>query len=167
MPTPLDPVTVVGTETGLCALAFSQADAFHRARRRSALSPLPFAAKATPPHVDTLVDNTRDALAQYFAGVLQALDTLPIDVVGTPFQLQVWQALRKIPCGQSTTYSGLALALGRRGAERAVGAANGSNPVAIVVPCHRVVGKSGALTGYAFGVARKRALLVHEGVLLA
>ncbi|MDA3133406.1 methylated-DNA--[protein]-cysteine S-methyltransferase [Atlantibacter subterranea] len=105
-------------------------------------------------------------LQDYFDGDLAVIDTLPTATAGTPFQREVWKALRDIPCGQILSYGQLAAQLGRSGAARAVGAANGSNPVSIVVPCHRVIGSSGALTGYAGGVTRKEWLLRHEGYLL-
>ena len=105
-------------------------------------------------------------LRQYFDGDLAIIDTLPTATGGTPFQRQVWQALRTIPCGQVMHYGQLAEVLGRPGAARAVGAANGSNPVSIVVPCHRVIGRNGTMTGYAGGVQRKEWLLRHEGYLL-
>ena len=88
--------------------------------------------------------------------------SLPLDLRGTPFQRQVWQALRDIPCGQVMHYGQLAEALGRPGAARAVGAANGANPVSVVVPCHRLIGADGSLTGYGGGLPRKRFLLQHE-----
>ncbi|WP_318374804.1 methylated-DNA--[protein]-cysteine S-methyltransferase [Enterobacter sp.] len=105
-------------------------------------------------------------LRDYFAGDLSVIDTLPTETAGTPFQREVWKALRAIPCGQVMHYGQLAAALGRAGAARAVGAANGSNPVSIVVPCHRVIGSNGMLTGYAGGVQRKEWLLRHEGYFL-
>jgi len=105
-------------------------------------------------------------LADYFSGDLSVIDSLPTATAGTPFQRQVWQALRTIPCGQVMHYGQLADTLGRPGAARAVGAANGSNPVSIVVPCHRVIGRNGTMTGYAGGVGRKEWLLRHEGYLL-
>lgn len=105
-------------------------------------------------------------LQDYFDGDLSAIDTLPTATAGTPFQCEVWKALRTIPCGQILSYGQLAAQLGRVGAARAVGAANGSNPVSIVVPCHRVIGSRGDLTGYAGGVIRKEWLLRHEGYLL-
>jgi methylated-DNA-[protein]-cysteine S-methyltransferase len=104
------------------------------------------------------------ALSAYFAGDLRAIDTLPVGVAGTPFQQQVWAALRGIPCGATGTYGALAARLGRPAAMRAVGHANGANPVSVVVPCHRLVGADGSLTGYGGGLARKRWLLAHEGV---
>lgn len=105
-------------------------------------------------------------LNDYFAGNLNAINDLPGETAGTPFQREVWQALRTIPCGQVMHYGELAQRLGRPGAARAVGAANGSNPISIVVPCHRVIGRNGTMTGYAGGVQRKEWLLRHEGYLL-
>jgi len=101
------------------------------------------------------------ALRRFLAGDLAALDALPVDLGGTPFQRDVWRALREIPAGSTITYSELARRVGRPRAVRAVGAANGANPVSVVVPCHRVVGKDG-LRGYAGGLARKEWLLAHE-----
>lgn len=103
------------------------------------------------------------AVAAYFAGDLAVIDGLPVTTGGTPFQQRVWTALRAIPCGTTVSYSELARGIGRPAAVRAVGLANGANPVGVVVPCHRVVGKGGALTGYGGGLERKRWLLAHEG----
>lgn len=103
------------------------------------------------------------ALDAYFAGELTALDAVPVATGGSAFQRSVWAALRAIPAGTTTGYGALAAALGKPGAARAVGLANGANPIGIVVPCHRVIGADGRLTGYAGGVARKEWLLRHEG----
>ena len=103
----------------------------------------------------------------YLAGALDALDDLPVDAGGTGFQRRVWSALRKIPMGTTVSYGGLAERLGKPTASRAVGMANSLNPVAIVVPCHRVIGADGRLTGYAGGLERKRWLLEHEGIDLS
>jgi len=103
-----------------------------------------------------------DALAGYFAGDLRVLDLLPVETGGTAFQRQVWQSLREIPCGTTVSYGQLAERIGRPSAVRAVGLANGANPVAVVVPCHRVIGSNGSLTGYGGGIERKRWLLNHE-----
>lgn len=105
------------------------------------------------------------ALDAYFAGDLAALDRVPVATAGTEFQRAVWAALRAIPPGCTTSYGALAASLGKPGASRAVGLANGLNPIGIVVPCHRVIGASGTLTGYAGGLPRKRWLLAHEGAL--
>lgn len=105
------------------------------------------------------------ALTRYFAGDLAALDELPCATNGTDFQRLVWAALRRIKPGTTLSYGQLAAQLGRPQASRAVGLANGANPVSIIVPCHRVIGANGALTGYAGGIARKQWLLAHEGAL--
>jgi methylated-DNA-[protein]-cysteine S-methyltransferase len=105
------------------------------------------------------------ALAAYFAGEHDAIDAISVSMGGSPFQLRVWQALRAIPAGVSWSYGQLAAALGQPSAARAVGLANSLNPIAIVVPCHRLVGADGALTGYAGGLERKRWLLRHEGAI--
>jgi methylated-DNA-[protein]-cysteine S-methyltransferase len=102
------------------------------------------------------------ALRAYFAGHLDAIESLPAAPVGTPFQQEVWRALRTIPCGSTMSYGALARQLGRPAASRAVGLANGANPVSIVIPCHRVIGANGSLTGYGGGLDRKRWLLAHE-----
>lgn len=103
-------------------------------------------------------------LRAYFAKQLHAFD-LPLAPEGTPFQKRVWAALRDVKHGTTTSYAALAVKL--RSVPRAVGAANGANPIAIVVPCHRIIGTDGSLTGYAGGLERKRWLLLHEGALLA
>lgn len=105
-------------------------------------------------------------LAAYFAGDLVALDPIATDPKGTPFQKEVWQLLREIPPGRTASYGELAAKLGRPNSSRAVGMANARNPVSLVVPCHRVIGADGSLTGYAGGLERKRWLLAHEGALL-
>jgi methylated-DNA-[protein]-cysteine S-methyltransferase len=97
---------------------------------------------------------------------LRAIDGLAVTALGTPFQREVWAALRRIPPGTTISYGRLAAELGRPTAVRAVGAANGDNPVAVVVPCHRVIGHHGSLVGYGGGIERKRWLLAHEGALL-
>jgi methylated-DNA-[protein]-cysteine S-methyltransferase len=106
------------------------------------------------------------ALQRYFGGDFGALDALEVDTGGTPFQQSVWRALRRIPAGSTWSYARLASEIGRPSATRAVAAANGANPVSIVIPCHRVIGSDGSLTGYGGGLPRKRWLLVHEGALL-
>ena len=107
----------------------------------------------------------RQAITAYFAGELDALNTLAWATNGTAFQHAVWTALCEIPAGQTITYSELARRAGRPLAVRAAGHANGSNPLSIVAPCHRVIGMDGALTGYGGGVDRKRWLLAHEKAL--
>lgn len=102
------------------------------------------------------------SLGRYFAGDLTAIDTLPVRTAGTPFQRKVWEALRMVPCGTTVSYAALAAKVGQRSAVRAVGLANGANPVGVVVPCHRVIGADGSLTGYGGGTERKAWLLRHE-----
>ncbi|MGX9417541.1 methylated-DNA--[protein]-cysteine S-methyltransferase [Vibrio sp. WJH972] len=102
-------------------------------------------------------------LSEYFNQDRRAFD-LPIDTKGTPFQQEVWQALAQIPFGETCSYKQIAQAIGKPKAVRAVGAANGKNPVSVVIPCHRVVGANGKLTGYAGGIERKEALLKLEGI---
>jgi methylated-DNA-[protein]-cysteine S-methyltransferase len=102
------------------------------------------------------------ALDAFFAGDVDTIDTLAVHTGGTEFQRRVWAALRRIPAGTTTSYGQLAATIGRPDAVRAVGLANGANPAAIVVPCHRVIGADGSLTGYGGGIERKRWLLAHE-----
>lgn len=102
------------------------------------------------------------ALAAYFDGDLKAIDRLPVKANATPFQREVWNALRTIPCGTTISYAQLARQIGRPDAVRAVGTANGANPIGVVVPCHRVIGANGKLTGYGGGIERKAWLLRHE-----
>jgi len=105
---------------------------------------------------------TERQLRAYFAGQLRHFD-LPLDLRGTPFQLRVWRELERIPYGETRSYSQIAAAIGAPQAVRAVGAANGSNPIPIVVPCHRVIGASGKLVGYGGGLPLKKRLLALEG----
>ena len=109
------------------------------------------------------VSPARRAVEAYFEGDLAAIDRLPVKTGGTAFQRQVWAALRSIPIGETTTYGRLAAGIGRPKAVRAVGAANGANPIGVIVPCHRVIGATGSLTGYGGGIERKQWLLQHEG----
>jgi methylated-DNA-[protein]-cysteine S-methyltransferase len=105
----------------------------------------------------------RRAFEDYFAGDIRALERIPVETVGTAFQRKVWAALQRIPAGETRSYGQLAAEIGEPKAMRAVGLANGQNPVAIVVPCHRVIGADGSLTGFGGGLPRKRWLLRHEG----
>jgi methylated-DNA-[protein]-cysteine S-methyltransferase len=105
----------------------------------------------------------RRAFEDYFAGDIRALERVPVATVGTDFQRKVWAALQRIPAGQTRSYGQLAAEIGEPDAARAVGLANGQNPIAIVIPCHRVIGADGSLTGFGGGLPRKRWLLTHEG----
>jgi methylated-DNA-[protein]-cysteine S-methyltransferase len=103
-------------------------------------------------------------LKRYFKGDLASLDEVEVELHGTTFQQRVWKALRSVPAGTTASYADLAKRVGAAAAVRAVGAANGANPVAIVLPCHRIIGSNGSLTGYGGGLESKRWLLNHEGV---
>lgn len=153
--TPIGRLVLFATGRGLCVAAF--ADGWMR-RRRVLLRR--FGAIEVAPAPLEAVDHLR----AYFDGDLAALERIHVDPGGTPFQARVWRHLRRLPAGRTTTYGRLAARLGAPRSSRAVGAANGANPVAVVIPCHRLVGAGGDLTGYAFGVRRKRWLLRHEGV---
>ena len=112
---------------------------------------------------DWTVTGIADALSRYFAGDLDAIADLPVRFDrGTPFQQEVWAALRTIPYGETRSYGQIAEQIGSPGASRAVGLANGRNPIGIIVPCHRVIGSTGGMTGYGGGIDRKRALLALE-----
>ncbi len=145
---PLGPMTVVGQDGRLAGLAL------HEQRH---LPP----ADRLGDRDDRTLPALQEQLAAYLAGLLHAFD-VELAAVGTPFQAAVWTALRSVPYGTTTTYGALAAAVGRPSAVRAVGAATGRNPVCLVVPCHRVVGADGSLTGYAGGLDRKRFLLDLE-----
>jgi len=107
-----------------------------------------------------------DRLRAYFDGELAAIDVIPVDAGGSEFQQRVWRALREIPTGRTASYTDLARKLGQPTASRAVATANAQNPVAVVVPCHRVIHADGSLSGFGGGVERKRWLLSHEGAIL-
>lgn len=109
----------------------------------------------------------RSAVEAYFGGDVRALDGVRTATGGTDFQRTVWAALRAIPAGETRSYGQLAAAIGKPKAVRAAGLANGQNPIAVIVPCHRVIGANGTLTGYAGGLERKRWLLAHEGAAVA
>ncbi|HZN88571.1 MAG TPA: methylated-DNA--[protein]-cysteine S-methyltransferase [Thermoleophilaceae bacterium] len=146
--TPLGPlVAVAAGDGGLRSLAFDRhCDGGHRLARAPARG---------------MLADTRRQLSEYFAGERTTFE-LPLSAGGTPFQQRVWRALAEIPYGETVSYGELAAAIGAPGAARAVGLANGRNPIPIVVPCHRVVGSDGRLTGYGGGLERKRVLLALE-----
>lgn len=133
-----------------------------------AISGLRFAAPALPAleqQTSPLLEQAKQQLAEYFAGQRQVFD-LPLRVQGTPFQQRVWAALREIPYGQTRSYKQIAEQIGSPNASRAVGMANNRNPIAILIPCHRVIGADGSLTGYAGGLAAKERLLALEAAVL-
>ena len=159
VPTPLGDMLALDSGDGLCALEFTGPTRLTRleARLTTWFPPHEISDGNTP----TLA-RTRAWLEAYFAGTNADLGDFPLDMRGAPFERQVWGALREIPAGEVTSYGAIAKALGSAGASRAVGAANGANPVAIIVPCHRVIGSSGSLTGYGGGLERKTWLIEHE-----
>lgn len=148
--TPLGPLTALRDDTGLLGLWFD--DQKHH--------PGPLSAEVV--RHDPLLDRVATVLENYFAGHPPTTDGIALAPSGTAFQRAVWLALRQIPSGARCTYGELASRLGRPQAARAIGAAVGRNPIAILVPCHRVVGADGSLTGYAGGLPRKAALLKLE-----
>jgi methylated-DNA-[protein]-cysteine S-methyltransferase len=142
---PVGALTLMGGPSGLRALSFPGRSAPLAEERRDPAALAPVSAQ----------------LDEYFAGRRQRFD-VPLDLVGTQFQLSVWQALLAIPFGETRSYGDVARTIGRLDRVRAVGAANGRNPIAIIVPCHRVIGSDGSLTGYGGGLHRKRVLLDLE-----
>lgn len=146
---PLGPITLIVDDAGVLTALH-----FHDQRYRPGED-------ARGERDDTVAPEAAAQLAEYFAGERTSFD-VPLAPRGTPFQRRVWDALREIPYGATESYGRIAARIGAPTASRAVGAANGRNPLGIIVPCHRVVGASGALTGYAGGVERKRWLLDHE-----
>jgi methylated-DNA-[protein]-cysteine S-methyltransferase len=156
---PIGAIVVVVRDGQLCTLGFSEQWARQRARLEKRFGDLELLEIADPAGVVT-------CLRKYFAGDLHALATIAVDTGGTPFQQRVWKALRQIPVGQTVSYGDIARSVGAPSAVRAVGAANGANPVGIVLPCHRVIGSNGQLTGYGGGIERKRWLLAHESAQL-
>lgn len=108
----------------------------------------------------------RTPIVQYFRGKVDAIDAIAVETAGTPFQRKVWRALRRIPAGKTSSYRSLATRIGRPAAVRAVGFANGANPISVVIPCHRLIGSDGSLTGYGGGLERKRWLIEHERAAL-
>ena len=150
---PLGPLLVAATPKGICRLTFDEDEAALHRRF---------------PNADIRPDD--GTIAEWVDGALAAIERpasapeLPIDVRGTAFQEAVWRELRRIPLGETRSYADIAAAVGQPNATRAVGTANGSNPVAVLVPCHRVIRSDGTLGGYAGGLDRKKKLLAAEGV---
>jgi methylated-DNA-[protein]-cysteine S-methyltransferase len=154
---PIGVILIICDGSALCALEFGEFDTRMGASLRRRHGAFTLTSKKDPLGLGTRI-------TAYLKGDLRALDRVKVAGGGTPFQERVWAALRKIPPGTTTTYGALAASLGIPKATRGVGAANGQNPNSIVVPCHRVIGADGTLTGYGGGLARKRWLLEHEGV---
>jgi len=157
LPSPIGPITVVSDRDGnLRALDFDGYDErFHRLLARHYGAALVLRETAAPPYI-------AGALNAYFDGDIGALAALPTRTNGSDFQRRVWAALTAIAPGETLSYGALAARIGAPKASRAVGLANGANPIAIAVPCHRVIGANGSLTGFGGGIERKRWLLAHE-----
>ena len=155
IPSPIGRVVIAARAGRLCALEFGRSRMLHAVAAR-------FGGERPVRARDPFGFSTK--IRAYLAGDLTAVDRIPLDTGGTPFQRRVWRALRRIRPGHTRSYGDLARALGLGGAARAVGAANGRNPISIVVPCHRLIGCDASLTGYGGGLWRKRWLLHHEGV---
>ena len=151
MPSPVGILKLVASDRGLVAILWENDDPAR----------VPLGALDENDAHPVLIETERQ-LRAYFAGTLKTFD-LPLDLAGTAFQKSVWAALLTIPFGETRSYGAIARQIGRAGASRAVGAANGRNPISIVAPCHRVIGSSGKLTGFAGGLAAKAHLLGLEG----
>jgi methylated-DNA-[protein]-cysteine S-methyltransferase len=152
--TPVGPLRLCFTDRGLIALEFAEEEA----------SPAP-EHDAPPPPLKPLIEAAKREVTAYFEGAPTDFAALTLDPRGTPFQLRVWQELRRIPWGQTISYGELARRVGSPKASRAVGQANGLNPIPLIIPCHRVIAADGSLGGYSSGLDRKRWLLKHEGAM--
>ena len=163
--TPLGRLGLAASATGLCAVLLPEPSPRPVPHSPVPHSPVPHSPVQQPPtpprDASRWLAQAQRELDRYFAGRLRTF-TVPLDLQGTPFQLAVWQGLRQIPFGDTLSYGALAAAVGRPRASRAVGQANHLNPVSIVIPCHRVIGADGSLTGYGGGLDRKQSLLHFE-----
>ncbi len=154
--TPIDSLTLAARNGRVCLLHFGADDAYVRTTLQRW-----YPDESVQDGSDR--GGAADALVGYFDGDLGAIDKVPVEMNGTAFQKRVWDALRQVPAGKTATYAEIAVLIGSPAAVRAVGAANGANPVAVIVPCHRIIGSNGTLTGYGGGLHRKEWLLRHEG----
>jgi AraC family transcriptional regulator of adaptative response/methylated-DNA-[protein]-cysteine methyltransferase len=152
---------VAGTQRGICFAAMGEADPDLVAELRGDYPRAAIRVADPSRREDSRIDRWADALADYIAGHSK-MPTPPLDIRGTPFQFSVWEQLRAIPAGETRSYSEIAQRIGQPRAIRAVGTANGANPVSIIIPCHRAIRSSGHLGGYRWGLERKRKLLEME-----
>ena len=159
---PVGRIVLVEGENGVCALEFDA----HRERLEKTLGFLRKRFGEVTVQRQTSPTQAAARVGRYLDGKLDALDAIRVDSGGTPFQQKVWTALRTIPPGETRTYAQIAAAIGRPSAVRAVARANATNPVSIIVPCHRVIRTGGGMGGYGGGVERKKWLLRHEGCVL-
>ena len=155
---PVGSITLAARDGRLCALGFTDHWPYLRQALQRRIGKIELGKTADPA-------GAVSRLGRYFRGDLRALDSNAVDPEGTAFQKRVWSELRKIPAGRTASYRDIARAIGAPKAVRAVGAANGQNPISIVIPCHRVIGADGDLSGYGGGIERKRWLLEHEGAI--
>ena len=153
----IGPLTIAARDGRVCLLHFGPDD--ERVRRWLARW---YPAQAVEDHQDPA--GAVSVLSRYFDGDVNAIDAIPVEMNGTPFQQRVWTALRGVHAGRTASYAEIARGIGASSAIRAVGTANGANPIAVIVPCHRIIGSNGSLTGYGGGLERKQWLLRHEGV---
>ncbi|MDB4968463.1 MAG: methylated-DNA--protein-cysteine methyltransferase [Myxococcales bacterium] len=156
---PVGGIALYAKEEALCGLVFDDYADSMRAVLAARFGEVRFVPARDPA-------GAASRLRSYLDGELRALEDVEVDLGGTEFQSRVWAALREIPVGATRSYGELARAIGKPDAVRAVGTANGRNPVSLVVPCHRVIGSDGTLVGYGGGIERKQWLLRHEGALL-
>jgi O-6-methylguanine DNA methyltransferase len=157
--TPIGDMLALASDEGLCALEF---DANRRHVRLEARLRRWFRSHEIVDRKTWVLSDTERWLAGYFNGLSADAGSIPLDMRGAPFEHRVWRALLTIPAGETSTYGAIARVIESPDASRAVGAANGANPVSIIVPCHRVIGSDGSLTGYGGGIGRKKWLLDHE-----
>lgn len=156
MQTPLGQLLLAHSGDQLCLLDFEDYASRFKTVLAHRFGSLPLVEESMP-------TSMKDAFMAYFDGVLDALDSIPVHTAGTSFQQLVWGMLRRIAPGETWSYAQLAKAIGHPGASRAVGTANARNPIALIIPCHRVIDSQGRLAGYSGGTERKRWLLRHEG----
>jgi methylated-DNA-[protein]-cysteine S-methyltransferase len=157
MASPIGPLTIAAHSGRVCLVHFGSPSAGIRRSLAAWYPDQSIEEHANPAGAATILE-------RYFAGDLKSLDQIEVELFGTPFQTRVWRTLRTVVAGTTASYAELARKVGSASAVRAVGAANGANPVAVVLPCHRIIGSNGSLTGYGGGLERKRWLLDHEGV---
>jgi len=157
--TPYGEMVALASATGLCALEFVKENRQDLLFRRIGRF---FPGYDIVEQTDEVIEKTRRWLEDYFSGKFNRLQTPPLDLQGSAFERAVWQAMLAIPPGKTASYREIALKLGKPGGSRAVGGASGRNPVSLIVPCHRVIGQDGSLTGYGGGLVVKAALLTHE-----
>ena len=155
--TPVGPMMALASDQAVCALEFSKPGRMTRLDARLGRFFAPFEIEDG---TNAVIARTVEWLDRYFAG--ERPEDPPLDMRGAAFELKVWAALRQVPFGQTVSYGEIARKVGAPDASRAVGMANGANPIAIIVPCHRVIGSNGKLTGYGGGLDKKKWLIAHE-----